>query len=55
MVALSPPFQAKDMKGLYNKVVKGVYPAIPKTFTSDLASMIANLLKVDPKKRPSAE
>lgn len=55
MVALSPPFQAKDMKGLYNKVVKGAYPAIPKHFSTDLSSMIANLLKVDPKKRPSAE
>ena len=55
MVALSPPFTAKDMKGLFNKVVKGVYPSIPKTFSSDLSSMIANLLKVDPKKRPSAE
>lgn len=43
------------MKGLYNKVVKGVYPKIPNTFSSDLASMIASLLKVDPKKRPSTE
>lgn len=43
------------MKGLYNKVVKGVYPKIPATFSSDLSSMIASLLKVDPKKRPSTE
>jgi len=55
MVALTPPFTAKDMKGLFNKVIKGVYPPIPKTYTNDLASMIASLLKVDPKKRPSAE
>ena len=55
MVALNPPFQARDMKGLYNKVVKGVYPKIPATFSSDLSSMIASLLKVDPKKRPSTE
>ena len=55
MVALSPPFQARDMKGLYNKVIKGAYPKIPATFTSDLSSMIASLLKVDPKKRPSTE
>ena len=55
MVALNPPFQAKDMKGLYNRVVKGVYPKIPSTFSSDLSSMIASLLKVDPKKRPSTE
>jgi len=55
MVALSPPFTAKDMKGLYNKVIKGAYPAIPKTYSSDLSSMIASLLKVNPKQRPSAE
>lgn len=55
MVALNPPFQARDMKGLFNKVIKGVYPKIPNTFSSDLASMIATLLKVDPKKRPSTE
>lgn len=55
MVALSPPFTAKDMKGLFNKVTKGVYPKIPAIFSSDLSSMIASLLKVDPKKRPSSE
>ena len=55
MVVLSPPFTAKDMKGLYNRVIKGVYPPIPKTYTNDLATMIGSLLKVDPKKRPSAE
>lgn len=49
MVALSPPFQARDMKGLYNKVIKGVYPKIPNMFSSDLASMIGSLLKVNPK------
>ena len=43
------------MKGLFNKVVKGVYPPIPTAFSTDLASMIACLLKVNPKERPSAE
>lgn len=43
------------MKGLFNKVCKGVYPPIPKTYSPDLASMIASMLKVDPKKRLSAE
>ena len=55
MIALNPPFQAKDMKGLFNKVIKGVYPKIPAMFSSDLSGMIGTLLKVDPKKRPSAE
>jgi NIMA (never in mitosis gene a)-related kinase len=55
MVALSPPFTARDMKGLYNKVIKGVYPKIPSQFSSDMSSMIASLLQVDPKKRPGCE
>lgn len=55
MVALNPPFQARDMKGLYNKVIKGVYPKIPNMFSSDLSSMIGSLLKVNPKQRPSTE
>ena len=55
MVALSPPFTARDMKGLYAKVIKGAYPKIPTVFSSDLSSMIAALLKVNPKQRPSTE
>lgn len=55
MIALSPPFTAKDMKGLYNKVIKGVYPKIPANFSSDLSSMVSMLLQVDPKKRPQCE
>ena len=50
MIALSPPFTAKDMKGLYNRVIKGVYPKLPAQYSSDLSSMVASLLKVDPKK-----
>lgn len=55
MIALAPPFTANDMKGLYKKVLKGVYPKIPSHFSSDLASMVALLLQVDPKRRPSTE
>jgi NIMA (never in mitosis gene a)-related kinase 1/4/5 len=55
MTALSPPFTAKDMKGLYSKVIKGNYPKIPNQYSSDLGAMIGGLLQVDPKKRPSCE
>ncbi len=55
MVSLNPPFTAKDMKGLYAKVIKGVYPKIPSHYSTDLSGMISNLLQVDPKKRPIAE
>lgn len=43
------------MKTLYNRVVKGVYPKLPKHYSSDLSSMIDNLLSVEPIVRPSAE
>lgn len=55
MIALNPPFTARDMKGLYNRVIKGVYPKIPAKYSSDLSSMVAALLKVEPKQRPSTE
>jgi hypothetical protein len=44
MTALSPPFTAKDMKGLYSRVIKGNYPKIPNIFSNDLSAMIASLL-----------
>ena len=55
MIALNPPFTARDMKGLYNRVIKGVYPKLPAQYSSDLSSMVASLLKVEPKQRPSTE
>ena len=44
LVALNPPFTAKDMKGLYSRVLKGVYPKIPAHYSSDLSAVIASLL-----------
>jgi NIMA (never in mitosis gene a)-related kinase len=44
LTSLSPPFTAKDMQGLYNKVIKGVYPKIPSVFSADLNAMIKSLL-----------
>jgi len=43
------------MKGLYAKVLKGVYPKIPSVFSSDLSAMLKTLLQVDPKNRPSTK
>jgi len=55
LVALNPPFTAKDMKGLYNRVMKGVYPKIPKHYSADLSGVLKSLLQIDPKKRPSCD
>ena len=53
MCALKPPFRANDMNGLYKRVLKGQYPPIDKSYSSDLARVIAQLLKVDSNIRPS--
>ena len=44
LTTLNPPFRANDMKGLYYKVIKGQYPAIASTYSSDLANTIKALL-----------
>jgi len=54
LCALTPPFTAKDMKGLYNKVIKGSYTRIPDMYSDDLANVIDMCLKVQPTSRPSA-
>jgi len=55
LTALHPPFEAKDMQGLYKKVLSGVYPKIPSNYSSDLSAMLKSLLQVDPKNRPSTK
>ena len=55
LIALNPPFTAKDMKGLYQRVMKGVYPKIPNHYSSDLSAILSTLLQVDPKKRPTCD
>ena len=55
VAALSPPFTAMDMKGLYRKVISGDYPAIPNLYSEDLTRVIRLMLKVDPRNRPSCE
>lgn len=53
MTTLKPPFRSNDMNGLYKRVLKGTYPDIPKKYTKDLSDVIAKLLSVEPKLRPS--
>ena len=46
MAALKPPVRANDMKGLYNKIMKGTYERIPTMYSQDLHNIISSLLKV---------
>ena len=55
MAALKPPFRATDMKGLYNKVQKGVFDPIPSQYTPDLFKAISLCLQTSPSQRPSAD
>ena len=50
---LHPPFQATDMPGLYKKVIRGLYPDLPSTYTADLKNLVRSLLQVNPSLRPS--
>ena len=43
------------MKGLYQRVMKGVYPKIPSHYSSDLTAILSSLLQIDPKKRPTTD
>jgi NIMA (never in mitosis gene a)-related kinase len=43
------------MKGLYDRVMKGVYPKIPPQYSKSLSDVIASLLQINPKKRPSCD
>jgi NIMA (never in mitosis gene a)-related kinase len=53
MTTLKPPFRAQDMNGLYKRVLQGKYPPISHNFSKDLANVIAKLLTVEAKDRPS--
>ncbi len=41
------------MKGLVLKILRGNYPAIPSHYSDDIRGLLAEMLKKDPKKRPS--
>jgi NIMA (never in mitosis gene a)-related kinase len=55
MCTLKPPFRAEDMKGLRQKICKGVYQPIPKHFSVELADLVKQMLNTDPKLRPSLD
>ena len=55
MITLKPPFRAKDMEGLFNKVCKGQYNRIPDRFSDDLFKIVQYLLQVNSIQRPSCE
>lgn len=51
MAALSPPFKAQDLQGLYKKVKAGIFKPIPSCYSVELGDLISQLLKVRPSER----
>jgi hypothetical protein len=45
MTTLKPPFKAKDMDGLYKKVIKGSYSKIPDSYSKNLSNAINQCFK----------
>lgn len=55
VMALVPPFRAKDMNGLYKKVTQGQFDEPPKNYSPELVKLITSMIKVNPKDRPSCD
>lgn len=55
MTTLKAPFRGTTMKGVYEKVIKGVYSPIPTFYSSNLASLISLMLDLKAINRPSCE
>lgn len=50
MITLKPPFRAKNMEGLFQKVTKGSFAPIPKEFSIELGNLVKFLLRTDVKR-----
>jgi len=55
MCTLKPPFDAKDMKGLYDKIKTGKYTPISTKYSKELQTLVSKMIQVNPINRPSAE
>ena len=55
MLTLHPPFRAKNMEELYNRVIKGQFKKIGNKYSEDMNEIIGFLLKVNPRDRPNCD
>ena len=55
MLTLHPPFRAKNMEELFNRVIKGQYKRIGDKYSEDMNEIIDFLLKVNPRDRPNCD
>lgn len=55
LASLKPPFQGTGMKDLFNRISKGEFERIPKTYSNELFDIIRRCLKLNPNERPSCD
>jgi NIMA (never in mitosis gene a)-related kinase 1/4/5 len=55
LTCLRPPFLGDDFPSLKRAVISGRYPSIPKKYSVNLGNIIALMLRVNAKERPSAK
>lgn len=53
IATLNHAFDAQNMKGLVQKILKGTYPPLPDVYSPDLKKLLSEMLIKDPNKRPS--
>lgn len=53
IATLNHAFDAQNMKGLVQKILKGTYPPLPEVYSADLKKLLSEMLIKDPNKRPS--
>ena len=54
LLALDRPFQSPTLKGLFDVVVAGKYPALPAQYTKQARNLVATLLDTDAARRPTS-
>mmetsp|Transcript_2232 Transcript_2232/g.6734 ORF Transcript_2232/g.6734 Transcript_2232/m.6734 type:complete len:590 (+) Transcript_2232:71-1840(+) len=55
LLAYKPPFDSNSMDGLARKVMRGRYEPISAAYSQDMHALVAKLLVVEQKQRPSIE
>ena len=53
LCTLKPPFDASSFHFLALKIVRGAYPPLPPHYSRDLKALVAQMLCIDPNKRPT--
>ena len=53
MASLKCPFDAKDMRGLVIKILRGAFPPLPRCFSSELTALVGRCLDRQPTRRPT--